>query len=285
MKLYQTVLDVGTQAAIGKTTDLDVAQAIMDAFATLNVKQANNGPVLTYWNEYYKTQGRQTTRLLLQNHDGSCVGWSQFFLDTLEAQGVTGGLMDLVQSAGNMPQEGLLVKQWDAGPANNTDPRTNKPGQYPYVDTLKVNGLGIAGPLFVQTAGKWGYGWDATKSSVLFNADPTKYLNAQGESARAQPPLALFANHVVAEITISGQTILFDSSYGKQYALPGPLGLNDPITALDAAIPYFWIKIKDPLDPAGARYLIRKNTGGLVIRKDQLNYAQRLKFSVPFDNP
>jgi hypothetical protein len=86
----------------------------------------------------------------------------------------------------------------------------------------------------VKAGGTWDYPWVGTPGIAF---DKTNYTKSQGEQTRTQPPLALFANHVVALVKLNNQTALFDPSYGALYENPvGTGGPNSTQDQLKAAL-------------------------------------------------
>jgi PKD repeat protein len=141
--LFLMDVDIGTSAAAGATSDDDVVKGVMKKFKDLYIREAGDptqgssakpGPLITYWNDWIASQKRNTTERLLLNHDGNCVGWTFFFLDTLRAQGIGGGEGKQVQSS--VEDEGLFVAQWNAAATpNNTDGGTQ--AKYPYANSVE----------------------------------------------------------------------------------------------------------------------------------------------------
>ncbi len=276
-KLFQTVVRLGTAEMPAGATDDSITQAVMDKFGTLEIHKVGNaaqgldgGPILTYWNDYIASNARQTSTALLKNNDGSCVAWTNFFLDILAAQGIT-GKGDVVGSKNKSIREQIFVAQWNAVNGlngNNTDAATKT--QFPYFNSFNV---APNQPVkeFIQPGGKWDYNWDV--KGIVFDTNPANYLNAQGESVRAQPPLAQFLNHVVAEITINNQPMIFDPSYGKPYTLPASPAIGDLIKSMDdpAVIPFYGATGTTANGVRG--FFIRKNPGD----KSTLVLWERLK--------
>jgi hypothetical protein len=248
--MFLTEVDVGTRAAEGATSDDEVIKDVNEAFETLEVHEApdptqgaraNPGPIITYWNDWIASNKRNNTTKLLADHDGNCVGWTLFYEDTLRVQGIKAKGQSVKSKVRG---EKLFVAAWNAAATpNSTDPT------YLYSNTVPDRSRAMeptAGDLVSQANGKWNYNWVGSKG-IHFDVDPTKYLNAQGESVRAQPPLALFKDHVIDLVTLGGQTAIFDPSYGKLYENPpGTTNANSTPAQLQAALQALVVQMDQP---------------------------------------
>lgn len=216
VKLFHTVVHVGTESAANQTSDTDVIAQIISYFQDLSINRVNEtgpypsigGPVLRYYGDWNalnppanKTDDHpwDTTEKLLQHADGMCEGWARFFLDTLRVQGITAGFEYKFEPSGT----GILsmfVKNWKLTNTIVANPDPNTVATYPYANTFTV-------PLENFTGQS--YRWTGTKSVEKADGEA-----AQGNGA----PLARFANHVVVQIGLgANNTIFFDPSYGRQF--------------------------------------------------------------------
>ena len=90
--LYHTLVDLGCEAARGKTTDYDIFVAICNRFKTDINRIDGEGP-LKYWgslaSENPAVQEFTTVTELLTHLDGRCGAWAKMLAATLKIQGVT----------------------------------------------------------------------------------------------------------------------------------------------------------------------------------------------------
>ena len=208
----------------------------MTKFETLELHEVggllggpDGGPVLTYWNDWIASENRTTQRSLLQNHDGDCVGWTHFFLDIYRAQGITGTQGREVQSivpGGEAVRGAVDTGRGPEQQGCSLHLRQLLQGASPSPSREAASRTDV-----VQVGKAWNYAW--VDKGITF--DPKSYLLAQGESTQAQPPLAYFDNHVVAQITLGGRPAFFDPSYGRPYLPPKPPDGQKPPLDVDIA--------------------------------------------------
>jgi len=91
--LYHTLVDLGCEAAKGKTTDYDIFEAICNRFKT-DINRIDGEGALKYWgplaSENPTVQEFTTVTELLTHLDGRCGAWAKMLAATLKIQGVTG---------------------------------------------------------------------------------------------------------------------------------------------------------------------------------------------------
>jgi DNA-binding beta-propeller fold protein YncE len=172
---YVSLLNVGTIAATGQTTQAGVIGAIWNAFATLNVDQSvldpqtgqvSNGPALTYWENGDNTIGDwwntaptcpESVLRLMGRPTNTCGNWANFLAAVMEYQGIPVEPHPLCSSFGLFascpgfdtgPRPGIFYpatgysymlidpKLWHFGTATGT-------GGFPFVDSLTVSSAGV----------------------------------------------------------------------------------------------------------------------------------------------
>jgi len=149
VRLYHTVVHLGSNNADGKRTEAEVISAIWNDFKDLIVRRVD-GTQLRYWDG-----GRATavnTRELLAHANGQCGSWAYFLRDIMLAQGITDvkrvhvfNIDEPVNAAGRpMTPDGLpaktwiLVKNWRFG--TPTSPAT-EPYIYRSTDVTELRGV------------------------------------------------------------------------------------------------------------------------------------------------
>jgi hypothetical protein len=222
--LLQTMVDIGSRLAVDSKikdvqTDPDkLLEGIWKQFAGRELKRAKDGEPLKYYGKWNVAKATTNGRVaVVQNADGQCTNWSQFFLATVEAQ----GLKDpnkVVDKTGIVTIEptiapdargtvGFMIKSWGVT-EKGKKPRD---GEFPYLNKLQAPKTpGGTIQIVVQKGGTWTYNWDGDPEVEY---QPTANDQAKGQSN--DRPQAMFPNHEIVQIG----TTFYDPSYGKQYKL------------------------------------------------------------------
>ena len=138
--LYETVVYTGSHYSDGKDNPNDVVSAIWTEFDSPTVRRVD-GVQLKYWDGGAATA--TDTAGLLKDANGQCGSWSEFLIDTIAAQGITGAQKILVlnsdQQVGQPLTYGILVKNWQFNGAGSS------PGTAPYVYVVGTDAVDLMG--------------------------------------------------------------------------------------------------------------------------------------------
>ena len=112
----ETCVWLGCTAAKGKSTEQDVFDAIWNEFQTITITTRDNR-LLSYWGNGEFTGDYNTTNALLENGDGRCSAWADFFFNTIRFQGISGiykyiiNFNSVYKDVGNVRYTFLALKQ------------------------------------------------------------------------------------------------------------------------------------------------------------------------------
>jgi hypothetical protein len=260
---YESLLDVGTEAAAGKSGELAVFNAIWKTFATRQIAHpqldtvtggVTYGPTFQYYDDAYgqiadwfnaPIGGCPTFTKFLADNSGHCGNFAEFLAGVLAFQGISAeaiGLGDPVDGfypgfyPGPDPAKNL-------GPANYTymlvgpglwkfGKKKNAPTNYPYRDNLTVgphNRIIISG------------------SGVSYSS--TKPI-AQGPVT--DPPM-LFAtgDHAIVKVSLTGSDVpeFVDPSYGNPQGTPDYITMPDYEKTAIAGFAVIYKKVGSQLFP------------------------------------
>ena len=185
-KFYETVLHIGCANANGKSNEQQIVSCIWGGFTGRNVKRKDGTPL-----SYYRSYLTEVTSvgMLLQQTDGQCGSWANFFQTALSSHGIDSDYIMFKHQDHSVV--GFLVKTWSfsgTGTSGNVD--------FPYINTLPPSGN-----LIDSTHYNWG-----SPAEVLYIAGTTGQNNSK--------PASLFNNHQI--IRYNG--IYYDPSYGIQHS-------------------------------------------------------------------
>ena len=185
-KFHETVLHIGCINANGKSNDQQIVSSIWGGFTGLNVKRKDGTPL-----SYYRSYLTEATSvgMLLQQTDGQCGSWANFFQTALSSHGIDSDYIMFKHQDRSV--NGFLVKTWSFS-GTGTSGNVN----FPYVNTFPPNGN-----LVDSTQYNWG--------------SPAEVLYITGTAGQNNPkPASLFNNHQI----IRHNGIYYDPSYGIQHA-------------------------------------------------------------------
>lgn len=106
---YETVFHIGCTSANGDTSEGQIVSSIWNVFAGKNVTRKGDSVQFKYWNPASSTPQRLNLMLQDANANGSCIAWSQFFKEALNAQFASGAQIYEVTAISGT---GFLVKSW-----------------------------------------------------------------------------------------------------------------------------------------------------------------------------
>jgi hypothetical protein len=257
MKPYESLVDVGTVAAAGKSGQQAAFKAILATFASRKIRHPSlnpatgvvtSGPSFMYYKNGWPTIGDWWNNSIgscpdfqgmLQDNTGHCGNWAEFLAGVLAFQGISAatvqGLTDVTGFyPGPSPGDGGSAAD-DAymlvGPALWSFGTKNRAGNYPYQDSVTVtHGR-------VTVAG----------THVAYKPSSSK-LVGQGP-VYDPPPMFATGDHAIVSVTLSGSTspVYVDPSYGN----PQP-----------SAAPYPTIKAYEPTAIAGFAVVYQKEADG-----------------------
>lgn len=208
---YETVFHIGCTNANGKTSESQVVSSIWSKFASKNVRRKGDSAQFKYWNPVSSTPQRLSLMLQDANANGSCIAWSQFFKEALNAQFSSGAQVYKVTPISGT---GFLVKNWKFGRhiSPGTDGILNSTTTSDDVVESDFIFPGPNGVLDSSTSG------DDIIVDGFFNGDTYPYLvgydaiDQEGVPGQGNAnPLGIFGNHFI--VRYSG--VYYDPSYGS----------------------------------------------------------------------
>lgn len=208
---YETVFHISCTNADGKTSESQVVSSIWSKFASKNVRRKGDSAQFKYWNPASSTPQRLSLMLQDANANGSCIAWSQFFKEALNAQFSSGAqVYEVTPISGT----GFLVKNWKFGShiSPGTDGILNSTATS---DDVVDSGFIFPGPNGVLDSSTSG---DDIIVDGFFNGNTYPYLvgydaiDQEGVPGQgnANPP-GIFGNHFI--VRYSG--VYYDPSYGS----------------------------------------------------------------------
>jgi hypothetical protein len=232
VKLYHTLVHLGSTAASGESTRDKVVEKVWDMFKARTVS-THTGQKLHYYNSYL-TQSRLTPELLAYK-DGTSDAWVKFFLDVLKAQGIRWEnnylrLRPDLNKLGFEPTWGLpaiqgrdygfLMKAWDfqAQPAaaNAIVREPNSPVDilitqrgFSYLNVISTE---LPGDPTRQVGYEWRY---ADVTDIGAPAPGQGNLNVVGQNN--PNPASYLLYHDVVQINMGNRILWLDPSYGLAY--------------------------------------------------------------------
>ncbi len=238
---YESLLDVGTVAAAGKSGDLAVFNAIWKTFASRKIAhpilnpvtgEVTYGPTFKYYHDGYPQiadwfnkpiGGCPKFTTFLADDSGHCGNFAEFFAGVLAFQGIPADAIALGD-----PADGFYpgfypgpdpAKGHDAGPYAymlvgpglwKFGKKKNAPTNYPYRDNLTV------GPHNQLTISGAGVSYKSAKPI------------AQGPVT--DPPMMFYTgDHEIVKVTLSGSDVaeFVDPSYGNPRGTPNLITMPD----------------------------------------------------------
>jgi len=236
-KLLRSFVHIGSIAVIGDydegnptsptptpLTKDGVTLAIWDEFKKLRISTFDGKPLVYYKTWGYKDASKDfantTSAGILVSQDGDCTSFVRLFIDALRAQGIENSDDFFLIYADRNPavngEPNMFIKNWDAADKGTTF----------------VNGYGWTNTSeefwpWKNNNGTFQYAWSPAFSEV------TKVAGAVGGQNNANPQ-AIFRAHIAVQLTVDGETKLYDPSYGKVYA-----DIND---FQDKAVAYYALR-------------------------------------------
>lgn len=219
---YESLVQIGSVAAAGKSGQKAVFDAIWKKFASLDIAhpilnpmtgQVTDGPSFKYYNNRYKkiadafhSNGGCPSFTWFLTHDaGHCGSFAAFLTGVLAFQGIGSNAIKLgnlraVFNAGPDPEPGLGPYAYAymlIGPGLWSFSHKNAPGRYPYRDTIKVD-----------------------RSQITITGSAVTYHSAKpiAQGPVTDPPM-LFTDgdHAIVNVLFKGMTVaqVVDPSYGN----------------------------------------------------------------------
>jgi len=208
--LYHTLVEIGSDAASGETTEDGVILRVWDYFKTLAVSKqedtifvgalqiADAGYPIKFWADYTTASG--STQAALNNRKAACEGLSNLFVDILKAQGID--RPDEMVSISTP----IVTQSWETNGAQVEG--TNGP-----VDVIVFGSVPDSPNVNDQLDAMFGEDRDHYELSPHSQLKNVAGVPAQNSA----DPRSDFANHVWLSFVINGETRWFDPSYGVEY--------------------------------------------------------------------
>lgn len=260
---FETVLDVGTVAASGRSGGKNVFDAIWKKFASLRIKHpelhpetgaVTYGKTLTYYNNGFGTisegfngnrRGCRDAGLLILTGSGHCGAWAEFLAVVLAYQGIDAHLRGLGNVTG--------ADGFNPGP----DPAGCSADRCAYM----LVGKGLWKFAHATAKGKYAFRdkLTVTASGAIDVSGGEVTYHSAGPQAQGPvdtpPPFFTDGDHAIDEVSLPGGTVWVDPSYGDPSPprAPFPNVRSYEPNAL-AGFAVIFKKVGDKLRPLAATY-------------------------------
>ncbi len=269
---YETLVDVGSTAAAGKSGEQAVFKAIWRKFASLAIAHpklntasgtVTDGPAFKYYSDDYHDigdvfgnsgQGCPTFLGFLKENSGHCGNFAQLLAGVLAFQGISAKIINLDDTKEN---EGFYL-----GPKPD---KNNGPEHYAYM--LVGRGLWSFGDKNASEPYPYGDKFIiGAHDKVTVSGDALKYKSTQpiAQGPVTDPPMMFgTGDHAIVRVTLrAGGGGLFDPSYGNPQTGKGYATMTDYEKSAIAGFAVIFRKEPSGPDPLSRNDALDVDCGG-----------------------